>query len=196
MLMDPADRTALGRHSAVTSRANGAAAGQAVPAIVKYYAPESAPRSETALRKFVLDHVRRVITSGGGPTAARWDSLDELCLNPGTLHPLILAIAMGASVSATSLTSHLTAATRGPSATLTATTIPTPDPRVPSRATGSMIECRPGRAMGNARSAVSKPSPDHTPRGLLHRPTSLAGISMLAWVLAAHGVTRPGILTG
>ncbi|KAJ1618188.1 hypothetical protein T492DRAFT_1094720, partial [Pavlovales sp. CCMP2436] len=33
MLIDPADRTALGRHSAVTSRANGAAAGQAVPAI-------------------------------------------------------------------------------------------------------------------------------------------------------------------
>jgi len=141
MLMDPADRTALGRHSAVTSRANGAAAGQAVPAIVKYYAPESAPRSETALRKFVLDHVRRVITSGGGPTAARWDSLDEFCLNPGALHPLILAIAMGAGVPATSLTSRLTAVTRGPSATLTATTIPTPDPRVPSRATGSMIEC-------------------------------------------------------
>ncbi|KAJ1631665.1 hypothetical protein T492DRAFT_994141 [Pavlovales sp. CCMP2436] len=142
MLMDPADRSALGRHSAVTSRANGAAAGQAVPAIVQIYARESAPRCEISLRKFVLDHVRRVITSGGGRTAARWDSLDEFGLDPGALHPLILAIAMGAGVPATSLISHLTAATRGPLATLTATTIPTPDPRVPSRTTGSMIEWR------------------------------------------------------
>ncbi|KAJ1633770.1 hypothetical protein T492DRAFT_978752, partial [Pavlovales sp. CCMP2436] len=39
--------------------------------------------------------------------------------------------------------------------------------------------------MGNTRSAVSKRSPDHTPRGLPHRPTSPAGIPMLAMGLGS-----------
>ncbi|KAJ1626441.1 hypothetical protein T492DRAFT_1032592, partial [Pavlovales sp. CCMP2436] len=39
--------------------------------------------------------------------------------------------------------------------------------------------------MENARSAVSKRSPDHTPRGLLRRPTSPAGIPMLAMGLGS-----------
>ncbi|KAJ1633216.1 hypothetical protein T492DRAFT_867170 [Pavlovales sp. CCMP2436] len=70
-----------------------------------------------------------------GPAAARWDSLDEFGLNPGALHPLLLAIALNAGVPATSLISHLTTAT-------TATVSPTPDPRVASRTTGSMLEWR------------------------------------------------------
>ncbi|KAJ1639481.1 hypothetical protein T492DRAFT_856756 [Pavlovales sp. CCMP2436] len=106
-------------------------------------------------QKFTGHSLRHFMTEIGGAmlmdpaTVPHWDAtqngtmgLDEFCLNPGALHPLILAIAMGAGVPATSLISHLTAATRGPSAILTATTIPTPDPRVPSRATGSMIEWR------------------------------------------------------
>ncbi|KAJ1618260.1 hypothetical protein T492DRAFT_1093870 [Pavlovales sp. CCMP2436] len=44
--------------------------------------------------------------------------------------------------------------------------------------------------MGKAHSAVSKRSPDHTPRGLPHRPTSPAGILMLAMGLGSPGPVR------